>query len=334
MTRFLRPAAAIAAGLILLAACAPRLEPMGPVTTEPLMNSAGFIAPDGAVLPVRKWLPDGEPKAILIGLHGFNDYSNAFDMPGKFWAKNGFAVYAYDQRGFGAAPHRGIWAGTKTMVSDFRSFTKLIRGRYPGKKVVAIGSSMGGAVLLAALARPNPPDINGAVLVAPAVWGRKYMTTAERTLLWFVSNTMPWLPLNGDGLNIWPSDNIEMLRKLSRDKMMIHDTRADTIKGLVDLMDEANLATAKVKTPLLFLYGEKDQIIPKKPTVEALRRLPHNGLARTAIYPKGYHMLLRDLQAETVWRDIMAWVIDPHAPLPSGAEGGVEALAKLAKKGD
>jgi hypothetical protein len=31
-------------------------------------------------------------------------------------------------------------------------------------------------------------------------------------------------------------------------------------------------------------------------------------------------MLLRDLQGETVWRDILAWMEDPRAPLPSGAE--------------
>jgi hypothetical protein len=31
-------------------------------------------------------------------------------------------------------------------------------------------------------------------------------------------------------------------------------------------------------------------------------------------------MLLRDLQAETVWRDILAWIENADAPLPSGAE--------------
>ena len=31
-------------------------------------------------------------------------------------------------------------------------------------------------------------------------------------------------------------------------------------------------------------------------------------------------MLLRDLQAETVWRDLAAWIADGDAPLPSGAD--------------
>lgn len=31
-------------------------------------------------------------------------------------------------------------------------------------------------------------------------------------------------------------------------------------------------------------------------------------------------MLLRDLQAETVWNDVLAWIGDPLTPLPSGAD--------------
>ena len=40
-------------------------------------------------------------------------------------------------------------------------------------------------------------------------------------------------------------------------------------------------------------------------------------------------MLLRDLQARTVWVDIAAWITDPGAPLPSGAdERAATILAK------
>ena len=34
--------------------------------------------PDGYQLPVSAWQPHGEPQAIVIALHGFNDYRNAF----------------------------------------------------------------------------------------------------------------------------------------------------------------------------------------------------------------------------------------------------------------
>ena len=36
-------------------------------------------------------LPDARtdrPRAIIIALHGMNDYSNSFDKPGQLWAKD------------------------------------------------------------------------------------------------------------------------------------------------------------------------------------------------------------------------------------------------------
>jgi hypothetical protein len=57
---------------------------------------------------------------------------------------------------------------------------------------------------------------------------------------------------------------------------------------------------------------------------EMLQRLPPEAAdrRRLALYPDGYHMLTRDLQGETVWRDIDTWLADPKAPLPSGADDG------------
>ena len=80
--------------------------------SKPSDGSSAPLAPisltaaDGAELPMRIWLPPNQqkPKAVILAVHGFNDYSNAFDMPGRWWAKHGIATYAYDQRGFGAYP--------------------------------------------------------------------------------------------------------------------------------------------------------------------------------------------------------------------------------------
>ena len=56
-------------------------------------------------LPRRVWLPDDTPpRAVILAVHGFNDYSNAFETFGTFAAGHGIAVHAYDQRGFGANP--------------------------------------------------------------------------------------------------------------------------------------------------------------------------------------------------------------------------------------
>lgn len=291
------------------------------MTGEPRINGGTFIARDGARLPLRRWAPEAAmPRAVFVALHGFNDYSNAFDAAATEWAKRGIVTYAIDQRGFGKSAHRGLWAGVDTMVSDAKALTKAAKARHPDLPLFILGDSMGGAVAMVALTRNPAPPVRGAILVAPAVWGRAHLGAIKRGALWLTAHTIPWFPVTAEGLAIEPSDNKAMLRKLARDDLVIKRTRVDAIWGLVNLMDAAVAAAPKIEVPLLLLYGARDEIIPKAPTRAVLRTLMASGRARAAYYKNGYHMLLRDLRAEEVIDDVAAWIKDPGAPLPSDAD--------------
>lgn len=287
--------------------------------SEPGIIQNRYVTADGSVLPLRCWLPEGIPtKAVFISLHGFNDYSNAFSSSGRYLSSHGIACYAYDQRGFGGAPHRGEWAGTMKYTDDLSGFTKVIRKLHPDVPLYLLGESMGGAVAIVALTAKDPPEVDGAILVAPAVWGRSTMPWYQRWLLAVASRTVPWMELTGKGVKVVASDNIQMLRSLGRDPLVIKATRVDTIYGLANLMDEALASAGRLQFPALILYGKKDQVIPKEPTMLMLSRTP--ATTRKAFYDNGYHMLLRDLQAEKPLADIVAWVADHNTRLPNGKE--------------
>jgi len=323
--------------LLLVAACAVPEAPRNAATGKPIEEITGrwkpvpvndtLLAADGVKLPMRVWLPeDGAPiKAVIVALHGFNDYSNAFAVPAKDWATHGIATYAYDQRGFGDTAERGFWVGRKQLDEDVATATHMAHQRHPGLPVYLLGESMGGAIIVSAVtgeAGAKRPEVDGIILSAPAVWGRETMNVVERTALWVVKKVAPRMTLTGSGLKIWPSDNIEMLRGLSRDPMVIKETRVDAIDGLVDLMSAALKVAPDVQVPMLLLYGEKDQLVPKVPTKLMIERLPTKAAftRRIAWYPKGYHMLLRDLEAPVVLNDIEAWIDNHNAPLPSAAD--------------
>ncbi|MGE0714363.1 MAG: lysophospholipase [Alphaproteobacteria bacterium] len=310
--------------LALLPACAPGYAPPGPHMNAPAFETDALLTADGLRLPLRVWRAQGPTRAAVLALHGFNDYSLAFEGPARSWAADGVTTYAYDQRGFGDAPNRGRWPGMAAFADDATAALAEVRRRHPGVPVYLLGESMGGAIAMVTMTMPHPPPVAGVILVAPAVWGRQTMDVFKRVALTVISGTMPWFTVSGRGLGIRASDNDEMLRAFSRDPLVIKDTRADTVKGLVDLMDAALASAPRFTPPALILYGEKDEIVPQEPTALMLDRLPDRSGARQriAVYPQGWHMLLRDLQAETVWRDIRAWIADPAAPLPSGADKG------------
>ena len=318
----------LAAAVMLIAACTPSIAPMGDAVTAPRLEAARFVAADGVALPLRVWRPTGETRAVIVAVHGFNDYSKAFDGPAAFWAERGIMTYAYDQRGFGGAPATGLWPGIDTLTADLAAIAALVRGRHAGLPLFILGNSMGGAVVMVALAGGGlARPMEGVVLVAPAVWGRRFMNPLQRGALWLFAHTIPWFTLTGQGLRITPSDNIEMLRRLGNDPKIIKRTRIDTLWGLVDLMDAALAAAPRIRTPALVLYGLRDEVIPAGPTLEALGLLSRDT-TRRGVYRGGYHMLLRDLEAKAAWADIAAWIADRDAPLPSGADRAAEELLK------
>jgi acylglycerol lipase len=274
---------------------------------------------EGGNLARREWLPDRPPRAVILAVHGFNDYGNAFAEFGAFAAEHGIAVHTYDQRGFGANPTAGLWPGTAALISDLEYERARLGELYPDLPVYLLGESMGAAVVIAAMTRGADLDAEGVILSAPAVWGGDQLNPFYRATLWLVARVAPGLKLSGRSLGVMASDNLEALRALSADPLFIKETRVDAIAGLVELMDTAYAAADSLPGPLLILVGEHDEIVPPKAQTAMVERLRASPCIRI-VYPDGWHLLLRDLQRRVVWQDILAWV--DGEPLPSAQGGG------------
>ena len=323
MVTAIRSAAALL--LCLAAACAPRQQLTTASTAPASLLGSGdntqYMSSDGRAAPVRIWSPAQPPRAVIVAVHGFNDYRNAFDRPATWWAGRGVQTYAYDQRGFGATSEVGIWPGTEALVADLCAFLVLVAARHPDIPLHVAGHSMGGAVVLASRGGAGCRErvvVSGVILIAPAVWGRASLGPIARAALWLGAHVVPALHVNGNGLDITPSDNEEMLRELSADPLVIKNTRIDAVYGMVNLMDDALVSTPRMTAQALVLYGAHDEVIPAEP----IRRMiaAWRGPLRFAFYPGGYHILLRDREAETVWGDVLTWIDDATATLPSGRD--------------
>jgi alpha-beta hydrolase superfamily lysophospholipase len=161
---------------------------------------------------------------------------------------------------------------------------------------------------------------DGLVLSAPALRGRASLAWPMRWTLDVMVALTPGLELSSNASVFRPTDNLDAWRRWSSDPQLIKATRVDAVAGLVDLMDAATAALPRFTAPALILYGAKDELVPPKPIRTALAQLPRGAAQRVAFYPEGHHMLLRDLGGAAVAGDILAWMADRDAPLPSGAD--------------
>ena len=70
----------------------------------------------GANLHLQKWLPDQQPKAIILLIHGYAEHAGRYQYFAEHCVGKGYAVFALDHWGHGQSD------GTPGYVPDFSVF--------------------------------------------------------------------------------------------------------------------------------------------------------------------------------------------------------------------
>ncbi len=314
-------------GVAALPACAHpvtvgALQPASPVEPAFLPDEDVFVTSDGSRLGLTVWpaAGDEDPDYVVVGVHGMSDYAGAFHMAAPYWAARGVTTYAYDQRGFGRSPNKGLWPEEELMRADLRTAVDVARKRHPDAVITVVGISMGASVAMTAFGSDDPPKADRLILSGPGLRGWGAINPLYRVSLLASAYANPgWIVVPPAGLiKIEPSDNNAMLRRTWSDPHMTYENRIDQVYGLVTLMENAHWAAARLPKglPILASYGARDIVIPQNGVERTAKLLPPN--VRTVYYKNGYHMLERDLQAEKVHADYLAFMKAPDAELPSG----------------
>ncbi len=264
-----------------------------------------------------RWSPEIESNEIILAIHGFNDYSNAFDIPGKFLLNYGIETISFDLSGFGKNENRGKWFGLQSHLEDILINLKRIKDENPKKRIFLLGESMGGAIVISLACKYNDLPIDGLILVAPAIWNFSESNFWKSLTLRFFSTIFPNLKVSGKGIiNVRASNNNEMLEKLSKDIFFIHKPSLESLEGITNLMDDSfkdalnYLISPTYKT--MILVPIIDEIVPRKPLIEILKnkKVTKNISKKIdiGVYENSFHMMLRDVEGSKITNHIRMWI--------------------------
>ena len=273
------------------------------------MREGTFIGKDGVELYYQVWAPEPASlpvKANLIVVHGFGENCNRWRNVLNYFPGRGYAVYIYDQRGFGRSPgQRGYINDWSEFRQDLHSFVDLVRRESPDLKRYLFCHSMGGAVSLD-YGLHYPETISGVISSAPGI-GELGIPKYLFPVAWVMNTVYPR----------FSKENPMEIGLLSRDQEFLKFVLDDPFShgtGTARLIWELQKAGERVRAqagewrlPLLLMHGTADGMSLISASREFFEKLKYPDV-KFIEYEGAYHEPLNDIIKEQVFSDVERWL--------------------------
>ncbi len=296
---------------------------------------SALTATDGRSIQIKQWLPDEEPRAIVLILHGLAEHSARYERFANAATANGLGVVTYDHRGHGPAVPAGTPAhfadrgGWNAVVSDVGVVVRAVRSTMTGVPVVLLGHSMGSYIAQSAVMR-GTADVDVLILSGSTSPNRAEVRFA-RGLAWLIStfagaasparllNTMSFGKFNDafkpnrtefDWLSRDPAEVDKYVDDPHCGQLASNRLWFDLLGGLLEIGTPTSIARPPENLPVLITGGELDPVGGASGMTRLRDAYVAAGLADVSLtlYPEGRHEILNETNRDDVSADLLAWI--------------------------
>jgi len=261
---------------------------------------------DRKKLFVREWMPEGNPVALVLYVHGLGSHSGRMDHWAERFNKADLAFIAYDQRGHGKADgKRGAPKKFSMLVEDLRWMMQSLRETYPTLKIILYGHSMGGSVAINyVISEAYTAD----ALITTSPWLRLVKPPPD-TLIKIIAPLTRVFPLLTLSNRLDPNDissDPAEVEKYKNDPL-VHDRISI---GLFKTTYEGGLNALrnvyKINCPFLIMHGTADRIT----SARASENYVMNTSDRThlKLWEGAFHELHHEKHRDEVFTYITEWL--------------------------
>ena len=284
----------------------------------------------------HRWLPQGEPKAVLQIVHGIAEFVERYDEFARYLTGLGYVVVAEDHMGHGQSINGGgirgyFHGGWFTAVEDTYRLLQDTKAQYPNIPYVLFGHSMGSFMARTILCRYPDSGISAAIICGTG-WQPAFALPA-------LCKTLELVCSRGDETK--PSQTLQNLvfgsynRKvehprtpydwLSRDAEIVDAYIAhplcgftasagllrDLVQGIHFVEQPNHLAAMRKDLPVFFIAGGDDPVgnygkgVQK--AAEAFRKAGLTDVS-VRIYPLCRHEILNEINRKEIFEDISQWL--------------------------
>ena len=255
----------------------------------------------------QSWQPEGEPKAVLLIVHGLAEHSGRYMNIVNHFVPLGYAVYGIDHVGHGKS------SGKRVYVCRFEEYTQtlktyfdMIRRWQPDRPIFLVGHSMDG-LIGAVYLLDHQAELTGAVLSGPAVKVHGSVSPVFVFVGKVISVLMPKMGvirLEAEGISRDPA----VVQAYVNDPLVCRGkVTARLSTELVRAMGRVAAEAANIRVPILILQGSDDMLVDPKGS-----QMLYNAVSSVdktiKIYDGLYHEVFNEPEHDRVLGDLETWL--------------------------
>lgn len=286
-----------------------------------------------------RWIPDGEPRAILQIVHGMAEYVDRYHDFAVKMAERGFLVIGEDHLGHGLSVQGEGTYGyfcendpATVVVRDVHRLKKLTQKEYPGIPCFIMGHSMGSFITRNYICKYGT-GVEGAVIMGTGmqkkavVSSAKKMAAAQKIIHGskYRSKVLDKAAFGQYNKRIenpktesdWLSKDEKKVEEYINDPLCGFTFTVNGFQTLFELIwrlyRQDNLDNMPKDLPIMFVSGTDDPVGDYFEGVErAIESFKATGMQDITVkkYEKGRHELLNEPEWEQIAEDIYSWLLE------------------------
>ena len=273
-----------------------------------MVHSEGnFVTPDALTIYHQAWLPDGDPKAVVILLHGLAEHSGRYAHVAKALTDAGYAVHALDHRGHGKSDGKRTYVKSYAEYQrDILQFRRLVELQHPDLPLFVLGHSMGGNLALGHVL-DHQAGVRGMALSAPALAPGTSLSPTKIKLAKLLGKMAPGLRPEKLSANAVSRDP-EVVAAYVADPLVFNGrVTAGAAAALLGSMESFPARYTELRLPILLQHGTADALVDIAGTRQ-LEAGAANAKVTTHYYDGLYHEVFNEPEQAAVLADTVAWL--------------------------
>jgi len=268
-----------------------------------------FESGDGTRLRWRRQQPQGDPRAVMLFVHGLAEYSGRYEHVLERFSAVGFDCWAFDYRCHGESPGLRVHVDRfEEFVGDVAAAHTMVREAVPSRPFILVGHSQGGLLALR-YAVTHPEGIAGLIVSSPflAVHPDSKPPAVLQMVANIVSTFAPKLMFSKVADPSLLSRTPGIADAYAADPLVSSTVSARWFTEVVRAQLETREMASRLSLPALIMQSGDDRLVDPAATRDWAAKAPAD-LAEYVEWPGLYHEMFNEPEREQVFQRMELWL--------------------------